>query len=106
MVLDLERLRDRVEKLLRDAPEHGGVVEVLDDDHELVSAEAREKVGLAQRRRQRRRHAFQELVAYAMAERVVDVLEAVEVDEQHAHAMTAALRLRDGLPQALVQQQP
>ena len=53
VLLDLERLRDRVEQLLRDAAEHRGLVEVLDDHHELVAAETREQVGLAQRRRQR-----------------------------------------------------
>ena len=40
-----------------------------------------------------------------MAERVVDVLEAVEVDEQHADAAAVAPRLRDRLRQALLQQQ-
>ena len=106
VLLDLERLRDRVEQLLRDAAQHRRIVEVLDDHHELVAAQARQQVGLAQRARQRGRHALQELVADAMAERVVDVLEAVEVDEQHADAMAAALGLRDRLRQALVQQQP
>ena len=96
---------DRVLQLLRDAAEHCRIVEVLDDHHELVAAEPREQVGLAQRVRQRRGDALQQLVADAMAERVVDVLEAVEVDEQHADAATVALRLRDRLRQALVQQQ-
>ena len=106
VLLDLERLRDRVEQLLRDAAEHRRIVEILDDHHELVAAQAREQIGLAQRAGQRRGHPLQELVADAMAERVVDVLEAVEVDEQHADAMAAALGLRDRLRQALVQQQP
>jgi hypothetical protein len=65
--LDLERLRDRVEELLRDAAEHRGVVEVLDDDHELVAAEARQEIGLAQRARQRGGDFLQELVADAVA---------------------------------------
>ena len=95
-----------VEQLLRDPAQHRRLVEVLDDHHELVAAEAREQVGLAQRRRQRAGHALQQLVADPVAERVVDVLEAVEVDEQHADAAAAALRLRDRLRQPLVQQQP
>jgi hypothetical protein len=48
---------------------------------------------------------LQKLVADPVAQRVVDVLEAVEVDEQHAHAPSAPARLRDRLRQALVQQQ-
>ena len=101
----LERLRDRVEQLLRDAAQHRRIVEILDDDHELVAAQAREQIGLAQRGRERARDALQELVADPVAERVVDVLEPVEVDEQHADAAPAALRLRDRLRQTLVQQQ-
>ena len=48
VLLDLERLRDRFLQLLRDAIEHGRIVEILDDDHELVAAEARQQVGFAQ----------------------------------------------------------
>ena len=105
VLLDAERLRDRVEQLLRDAAQHRRIVEILDDDHELVAAEARQQVGLAQRGRELARDALQELVADPVAERVVDVLEPVEVDEQHADATAAALRLRNRLRQALVQQQ-
>ena len=39
---------------------------------------------------ERARHVLQQLVADPVAERVVDVLEAVEVDEQHADAAAAA----------------
>ena len=86
-------------------PEHVGIVEVLDDHHELVAAEAGEQVGLAQRGGERPRHVLQQLVADAVAQRVVDVLEAVEVDEQHADAPPRPARLRDRLRQSLVQQQ-
>ena len=55
VLLDPERLRDGVQQLLRDVSEHIGIVEVLDDHHELVAAQAREQVGFAQRRRQRPR---------------------------------------------------
>ena len=61
---------------------------------------------VAQRGGERRADALQELVADPVAERVVDVLEPVEVDEQHADAAAAALRLRDRLREPLVQQQP
>ena len=105
VLLDLERLGDGVEQLPRDPSQHRGLVEVLDDDHELVAAEPGQEVGVAQRGGERRAHALQELVADPVAERVVDVLEAVEVDEQHADAAAAALRLRDRLREPLVQQQ-
>jgi len=61
-------LRDGVEQLLRDAAEHRRVVEIFDDDHELVAAQTRQQVGLAQRAGQRRRHPLQQLVADAMPE--------------------------------------
>ena len=61
---------------------------------------------LAQRGGERGADALQELVADPVPERVVDVLEPVEVDEQHADATAAALRLRDRLREPLVQQQP
>ena len=43
---------------------------------------------------------MQQRVAHMVAQRVVDVLEAVQVDEQHAHLFAAAARLRDGGRQA------
>ena len=94
------------EQLLRDPAQYRRIVEVLDDHHELVAAQPRQQVGLPQGAGERGRHPLQQLIADAMAERVVDVLEPVEVDEQHADAMSAALGLRDRLRQALVQQQP
>jgi hypothetical protein len=106
VLLDLERLGDGFQQLARDRAERGGLVEVLDDDHELVAAEPREEVGVAQRAAERRADGLQELVADPVAERVVHVLEAVEVDEQHADAAAAALRVRDRLREALVQQHP
>ena len=48
VLLDLEGLRHGILQLLRDAVEHARVVEVLDDDHEFVAAEARQQVGFAQ----------------------------------------------------------
>ena len=50
------------------------------------------------------RHRLQELVAGVVAERVVDVLEAIEVEEQHGRLQTAALRQRDGLGEVLLQE--
>ena len=106
MLFDFERLADGFLQLLRHAIEHGGILEFLDDDHELVAAQARQQVGLAQRLRQRGGHALQQLVADTMAQRVVDVLEPVQIDEQHADATAVAPRLGDRLTQALLQQQP
>ena len=58
------------------------VVDVLEQDDELVAAEARRGVGGAHAPDQPPRGLAQELVAGRVAEAVVDVLERVEVDEQ------------------------
>ena len=104
MLLDLEGLRYGILQLRRDAIQGFRIFEILDDDHELVPAQPGEQIGFAQHVRKRRRDALQELVADAVSQRVVDVLEPVEVDEQNADPLAAALGLGNGLRQALLQQ--
>ena len=106
MLLYSERLRHCILQLVSDRSQCRGIVNVLDDDHELVAAQARQQVDLAQRRRECRRHGLEKLVADPVSQRVVDILETVEVDEQHADPTAGALRMRDRLCQALLQQQP
>ncbi len=60
---------------------------------ELVAAEADEQVGVSQRSLQAGAELTQELIAGGMAERVVDLLEAVEVDVQERHGALADLRV-------------
>ena len=64
--------------------ELGGIVDGLAQDGELVAAEARDGVAGADRVAQAARDGRQQLVAGRVAERVVDELEAVEVEEQQA----------------------
>ena len=52
----------------------------------------------------RRGHLLEEPVAGVMAEPVVDLLEPVQVDEQHAHRQAGALRPREGLVEAIAEQ--
>ena len=80
-----------------------------EDEGELVSAEASDDVGLAQASAEHAGEADDQLVAGGMAERVVDVLEAVEVDhgERSAAGVAAGaseLRLELALEAAAVQQ--
>ncbi len=53
------------------------------EDDEFVAAEARHHVGVADDLAQPVGHRAQQLVAAGMAERVVDLLELIEIDEQH-----------------------
>ena len=52
------------------------------------------------------RDRLQQLVAGVVAERVVDALEVVEVEEQARDLRAVALRLREDLLQPLVEQRP
>ena len=78
---DLERLLQR-----RAQPQTGRarrrLVARAQDDRELVAAEPGERVLRTQQRAQTRADLAQHLVARVVAERVVELLEAVEVDEQ------------------------
>jgi hypothetical protein len=60
-----------------------------EQDGELVTAEARQQVVRAQRRLQPRADALQQQVAHVMAERVVELLEAVEVEQQERQRPSA-----------------
>ena len=92
MVVDLVALAEAVD----DAPrQHGGVLgrmDVLLEHDELVAAEAGDEILRTEHLAQAVCHRAQQLVAAGMAERVVDLLELVEVDEQQRrHLLGAAL---------------
>jgi hypothetical protein len=76
-----ERARERGAQLARDGRRLLGVG-AAQEDAELVAPEARDDVALAQRLAQPRADAAQQLVADVVAERVVELLELVEVDHQ------------------------
>src|SRR5690606_25530088 len=59
------------------------VVDRIDDDRELVPAEPRNRVVLAQAVLQPARDRLQQLVSRGVAKRVIDKLETVQVEEQH-----------------------
>ena len=64
------------------------------DDRELIGVEAGDDIVLAQRRAQALGDAAQQLVADAVAERIVDRLEIVEVEHQHRDLFRAAPRVQ------------
>ena len=49
---------------------------------------------------------MQQLVARGVPERVVDLLEAVKIDEQEREAFALAARVRERLPEALLEHGP
>jgi hypothetical protein len=68
----------------------GDVLTAVDDDGELVAADARDHVAGSHAAAQSFGEDEQELVAGGVAAAVVDALEVVEVDEEHAHRAAAA----------------
>ena len=62
------------------------------DDGELVAAEARQHVGFAKRGLQALADLDQQFIAGGMAERVVDGLEAVEIEHHDGDGAAAALQ--------------
>jgi hypothetical protein len=89
-VLDDARLLDLVQHFLR-RPQRTVHLGHRQDDRELVAAETRHGVGLAQHAAHPRRHTRQHAVAGVMAERVVDLLEAVQVEDQQRQRRARAV---------------
>ena len=79
-------------------------VDVLEQQRELVAAEARRGVGRADARGQALRHLDEHLVAGGVPQAVVDRLEVVEVEEDHGHALALAARAGDRMADALGEQ--
>ena len=74
---------DRLEQLSHDLRDLRLVRDVLEQNRELVAAQTGSGVALAQRGAQTRRDGLQHSVPGVVAERVVDVLEVVEIQEQN-----------------------
>ena len=68
------------------------VLLVFLDDGEFVAAQTRQHVGIAKRRSQPLRDFDKQLVAGRMSQRVVDILEFVEVEHQHGKSGAVALQ--------------
>ena len=81
-----------------------GVRDALDQHGELVAAQARGGVRPAQALVEARGGQAQQLVADLVAERVVDGLEVVEVDEQHRDALAAAARVGQRVADAVLEE--
>jgi hypothetical protein len=102
--VDVQRRLERGDDLARDLFRFVRRVQVLQHDGELVAAQARARVLRATVCCKARRGGAQDAVAGGVAERIVDVLEAVQVEEQHADAAFLPARAHDGARQALGQQ--
>jgi hypothetical protein len=80
-------LTERLEDAPPDVGESRAVA--LDQDRELVAPQARDHVRLAQAARETVRHPDQQLIAGRVPVAVVDLLELVEVEEEHRHLIAS-----------------
>ena len=96
VVIEFKRRRERRQDFFRDRLGLAGDVfrfaaETFQQDDELVAAVAGHRVASARHARpEAQRNLLQQHVALVVAERVVEALEAVEVDEQHAAGVPVA----------------
>ena len=88
----LQGLAQRRQQLAGDAFDIVAFGGFLQDDDEFVAAEPRHDVARTQRAAQPAGDFHQQHVAGIMAQRIVDDLEAVEIDEQHRKLPLVALR--------------
>ena len=99
MLIDDDRLVQALDDAVRAERDFVVGLDVPEHDHEFVAAHADHHVGIAHAGAQPPRHLLQELVAGLVAARIVDVLEAVEVEEHDAQHGVGRPRLGDGLGQ-------
>ena len=99
LAVDLDRALEHRHDLAGDGLDLGHAEHLRQDDHELVPAQARDRVGFAHACEQPRGDLAQELVAHGMTERVVDGLEAVEIEIEHGQLAVVAPDLRERLVQ-------
>ena len=104
LAADGEGLRERAQEPLAQLAGGARVREAGLDDRELVAAEARHRVDVPGARPQPAGHQAQKLVAAMVPERVVDVLELVEVEEQEGHQLVVPASLDERLLQPVLEQ--
>ena len=103
-IADDERLADDGDDPLAQAADVGFALGADLDDGEFVAADAGDGVGLAQQRAQPVADLLDELVAGIVAERVVDLLEAVEIEHEQGDLLARAAVAGQRLAQAVFEQ--
>ena len=104
---------ERIESTLADPVDHGLDelrrfldIEVGEQDHELVAADPGDDVRVAGAGAQAAGHLDEQPVAVGVPERVVDVLEAVEVEAEDGDGEPAAASARERELELLVEKAP
>ena len=103
---DHQRLAQVLEHAFGDLRCDVGALQILQQHHKLVAAEARRRVAGADAVGQALGHVDQRRVAGAMTEAVVDRLEVVDVEEHHPEPALLAPRAADRVTHPLHEQRP
>jgi hypothetical protein len=73
------------------------------DQRELVAAEPRHRVDVAERAAQARRDELEHAIAGVVPQRVVDLLEPIEIHHEQRERLAGAMRAEHGLLETIVQ---
>ena len=92
IVIELVGRADRLTDLSRQVLDRSVAADIVLENRELIAAEASHHIGVAHARRQPLRHRAQELVAGRMTERVIDVLEMVDIEIVQGKGRAASTR--------------
>ena len=95
LAADHERRGHRFDDVLRDRLRVARRLDLRQHDREFVAAEARHRVGLADALLQTLGGLAQHVVAGLVAERVVDALEVIEIDDEQRELARLAVGLRE-----------
>ncbi len=102
--VDQERLVERAANALTDEERARRVGSALEDERELVAAEARDGVTRARDTLESPGEMLQDRVTGLVPEGVVDFLEAVQVEQHQREARAVSLRGQEGLLEAVVEE--
>ena len=102
----LQRLAEHLQQVAGDAFDVVGFGGFIENDDEFVAAEPRHDVARAQCMAQPVGDLHQQEVAGVVSQRIVDDLEAVEIDEQHRELPLIAPRRLDRIAQQFVEHLP
>jgi hypothetical protein len=82
VAVELERALEQLEQAAAEQLGLRGVLDAHLDDRELVAADAGDRVHLTHARAEPRRDLLEQQIARRMTKRIVDVLEAVQIQQQ------------------------
>ena len=106
LAVEAHRPADRLEQPAHEQRDVALAGDVLAEHDELVTADARDRVARAQDRDDVAGHRHEHRVARIVAEAVVDLLELVEVEEQHRHRPAGSARPGQRRLDAVAEQSP